>query len=177
MKEFLAEGAMVEEKTGGKRKGCDIRFDLLEPEFITAMAHIMSVGAKKYGDYNWQKGLSGANGGINHAIKHLMEYQANTPNDYGPRKMHLVQVAVNAMFEFYYDGQREAKKEMMDEKLGEIHKDRIISMHEDLYKALKMLFEAKKQFTPNTTNSDVDYLLYKYNMIAKPNIINPIEVK
>lgn len=84
------------------RLACGIRYDLLMPEFLQAMAEIMAVGAKKYGEKNWMKGLSGENSGVNHAMKHLIEYQKGTANDYGPRKMHLAQVAVNAMFEFHF---------------------------------------------------------------------------
>ncbi len=68
------------------RNPCGVRFDLLVPEFLEAMAKIMAIGAKKYGDRNWEKGLTGENGGINHAMAHLSAYMANKPNDYGPRQ-------------------------------------------------------------------------------------------
>ncbi len=89
------------------RNPCGVRFDLLVPEFLEAMAKIMSVGSKKYGDRNWEKGLTGENSGINHAMAHLAAYMADAPNDYGNRSMHLAQVAVNAMFEFHFRTQRE----------------------------------------------------------------------
>lgn len=137
--EYLKEGEMTQEKTGAKRRKTAVRFDLLEPEFLMAMAHIMSVGAEKYGSHNWQKGLSGANGGINHSIKHIMEYQAGLPCDYGPRKVHLAQVAVNAMFEFFYETQRELnsnletikKSDALMAKIAEAPSSKaILDMHE-----------------------------------------------
>ncbi len=89
-----------------KRYPVKTRFDLLDPEFLRDMALIMAVGADKYGDDNWKKGLTGMNGGINHAYGHLYDYQADLPNDYGPRYMHLAQVAVNAMFEAHFERER-----------------------------------------------------------------------
>ena len=84
------------------RHTCGKRFDLLDPDFIEARSKIMYAGEQKYGPDNWKKGLSGENSGVNHAFAHLCEYQQNTPCDYGPREMHLAQVAVNAMFEYYH---------------------------------------------------------------------------
>lgn len=74
------------------------------------MAHIMKVGADKYGALNWQKGLTGGKSGLNHALKHLNEYMQGTQNDYGPRSMHLAQVAVNCMFEAYFARQAEGNQ-------------------------------------------------------------------
>lgn len=89
-----------------------VRMDLLDPTFLQEMGKIMSHGAKKYGELNWKKGLSGENGGLNHALIHLSQYQDGTPCDYGPPETHLAQVAVNAMFEFYFA--REAR--LLEEK-------------------------------------------------------------
>lgn len=79
------------------------RYDLLDWEFIEAMAMIAHIGAEKYGERNWQKGrLEGDKSALNHAIKHLSEYQQGIPNDYGPLPFHLAQVAFNCMMEFYW---------------------------------------------------------------------------
>jgi Domain of unknown function (DUF5664) len=69
--------------------------------FLTDVAHILYVGAEKYGDKNWQKGLTGVNSGLNHAIKHYFEYEHDYPCDYGERRVHLAQVIVNLMFEWW----------------------------------------------------------------------------
>ena len=92
----------INAEKGEYRFGCGVRFDLLDPDFIRGMAHIMHRGAEKYGPDNWKKGLTGENSGINHAVKHCMEYLADEPCDYGEREAHLYQVAVNAMFEAYH---------------------------------------------------------------------------
>lgn len=87
----------------------DVRYDLLEPEFMDGMAKIMGVGAKKYGENNWKSGLTGANSGLNHALKHINEYMRGEINDYGDDETHLEQAAVNLMFEAFH--RRKAKKE------------------------------------------------------------------
>jgi len=89
--------------------GC--RFDLLEPDFLEAMGHIMYVGAKKYGENNWKKSLPGEKSGHNHAMKHLLEFKQGVPNDYGPPEMHYAQVAINAMFQFYEERNKRIKAE------------------------------------------------------------------
>lgn len=33
------------------------RFDLLPPELLEATAHVLTFGASKYGDRNWEKGM------------------------------------------------------------------------------------------------------------------------
>lgn len=100
----------------GTRYPTGVRMDLITPEFLEAMGRIMFVGAQKYGDLNWQKGLSGEKGGVNHAFQHLAAYQAGIPNDYGPREMHLAQVAVNAMFEYHFERDRRIDRETENEK-------------------------------------------------------------
>ncbi len=89
------------------RHPCGVRFDLIDPEFIRAMATVMAVGAKKYGDHNWKKGLTGENGGVNHAMGHLVDYMAGKKSDHSDDvRFNLAQVAVNAMFEYHLVGQK-----------------------------------------------------------------------
>ncbi len=112
------------DQTGeGTRYTTGVRMDLLDSDFITEMGKIMHVGAQKYGEFNWKKGLSGEKGGINHAFQHLADYNADKPCDYGPRETHLAQVAINAMFEFFFErGRRlanEAAKVEMQRKADE----------------------------------------------------------
>jgi hypothetical protein len=87
------------------------RYDLLEADFLAAMAMIMDVGASKYGEHNWKKGLKGEKGGVNHALSHIIQYQQGAPNDYGPKEIHMAQVAINAMFEFHFCRQERMMKE------------------------------------------------------------------
>lgn len=47
-----------EQPTGTKHDTGKLRFDLIPPEAENAMAEILTVGAAKYGDRNWEKGIS-----------------------------------------------------------------------------------------------------------------------
>lgn len=54
---------------GGKQSHLEYRFDLIEPEFMLRMAHVLHTGALKYGDRNWQSIPMDHN--IGRAIYHL----------------------------------------------------------------------------------------------------------
>jgi hypothetical protein len=98
------------------------RYDLLVPEFIRQMSLLVSVGADKYGDRNWQKSrLSGGKGPVNRIHRHLGEYQLNQSSpELGGPEGHLVSIAVNAMFEWWYykmmpqEGERKVKENEED---------------------------------------------------------------
>ena len=44
--------------TGNKEKQGKPRFDLIPPEAEEALADVLTMGAEKYGDRNWEKGLN-----------------------------------------------------------------------------------------------------------------------
>lgn len=49
---------MTTPTTEGRKDDSDkVRMDLLPPEFLFAISEILTFGAKKYGAYNWSKGL------------------------------------------------------------------------------------------------------------------------
>lgn len=43
---------------GRKDDGGKVRYDLLPPELLDAIAQILTFGATKYGDRNWEKGMA-----------------------------------------------------------------------------------------------------------------------
>lgn len=43
---------------GNKFDGDKLRYDLISPHFEMELARVMTYGAKKYGDRNWEKGIS-----------------------------------------------------------------------------------------------------------------------
>lgn len=84
------------------------RYDILDPEFLEAMAKIGKHGADKYGDFNWTKSrLIGEKGPINHIFGHLKKYRISEQYDHldvgTERKYHLAAIAFNAMMEYYYE--------------------------------------------------------------------------
>jgi hypothetical protein len=91
-----------------KRDSCEIRYDILDPDFEELMGKIADYGAKKYGDLNWHKSrLTGDKSPMNHIRKHLAAYLRNQPYDHTEigthRKIHLAAIAFNAMMEFWYE--------------------------------------------------------------------------
>lgn len=102
----------VEEQA--RRGKVDFRYDLLDNEFLRAIASVGNHGAKKYGDFNYTKSrLVGIDGPINHIFGHIVRYQANEQYDHDDvgheRKYHLAAIAFNAMMEFWYECHPEVK--------------------------------------------------------------------
>jgi hypothetical protein len=102
------ENELIHGKTEAIRVSHPIRYDILDPEFLEALAKIADYGAKKYGDFNWQKShLSGDKSAVNHIYKHLKSFRLEEPYDHPEiagdgKEMHLVAIAFNAMMEFYW---------------------------------------------------------------------------
>ena len=87
------------------RAAIGVRFDLIPGDALIEVAKVFSKGAAVHGDNNWRKArLKGDKGPINHAAKHLANYQAGIPDDDGPdRNIHLSHAIVNLMFELHYN--------------------------------------------------------------------------
>lgn len=52
------EVPVAEQSGGAKADTGKARYDLIPPEALEALAELYSIGAVKYGDRNWEKGLS-----------------------------------------------------------------------------------------------------------------------
>lgn len=83
------------------RHALPYRFDLIVPEFLEALAVVLSEGANKYGENNYQKGLPGAKSAINHALYHINAYQQCEPNGDKSTTSHLIHAAANLMMEYW----------------------------------------------------------------------------
>ena len=73
MKEVTGRGC--EYSTGAVRSAdaeC-VRYDLISPIGLRAVAEACAEGALKYSDYNWEKGMP-ASDMINHALRHVYEF-------------------------------------------------------------------------------------------------------
>jgi hypothetical protein len=88
------QGEVEQHGKGGKRESNEGRgrFDLLPIEAIEALAVWMEDGAKKYGDRNWEDGLS-VKDSINRMVRHAIK-AANGWTD----EDHLAAVMCNAAF-------------------------------------------------------------------------------
>jgi len=87
-----------------KRDECGVRYDLIPPKILIAIAKVFAKGAARYGDENWKKSrLSGDKSPINHALKHIVNYAAGVPDEDGPDpKIHIEHAIVNLIFEYWY---------------------------------------------------------------------------
>lgn len=90
----------------GRKKDADkLRFDLILPEFEEAMAHVLTHGAKEYGANNWQK-VDDAKARYTGALqRHLNQYRKGYRYDLDSDCNNLAQIAVNAMFLYWFEHQ------------------------------------------------------------------------
>jgi hypothetical protein len=93
------------------RDECGIRLDLIPPKCLLEVSKVLAEGAKRYGDENWKLArMTGENGPVNHALKHIVSYHAGIPDDDGPDlKIHLTHAIVNLMFEYWYESKEPSK--------------------------------------------------------------------
>ena len=74
-----------------------LRFDLLPPDALREVVRVMTMGALKYSDRNWEKGMDWSR--CEAALRrHLNEYSLRNDIDDESGMPHLAHVAVNALF-------------------------------------------------------------------------------
>lgn len=58
---FTEDGRQIDYKTkeapGGRDDSAKLRYDLIPPEAMEELAKVLTFGAKKYADRNWEKGM------------------------------------------------------------------------------------------------------------------------
>lgn len=84
-------------ESGAVRDEVKPRYDLIPLEGLRRLALIYDEGAKKYGDYNWHKGMP-ISDTINHAVEHLYRYLAGDITE-----DHLPKVAWAMFAVMYYE--------------------------------------------------------------------------
>ena len=82
----------------------------LRADFITEMARVLAFGAEKYGEDNWMRVHSAEARDIylNALLRHALAYAKGNQHCAKDGQYHLAQIAVNAMFLFYFDKIRKA---------------------------------------------------------------------
>jgi hypothetical protein len=71
---------------GGKQSKLDVRYDLLSPTAIKALAQVLAYGAEKYDPWNWTK--IDTKDHVNHAMNHIIEYLAGNEDEHFPQLYH-----------------------------------------------------------------------------------------
>jgi hypothetical protein len=87
---------------GVKHDGDKARYDLLAPEFLEATAGVLTFGAAKYGERNWEKGMAwhrpfGA------LMRHMWAWWRGEDCDPESGKSHLHHAACCIMFLIAYE--------------------------------------------------------------------------
>lgn len=79
-----------------------LRVDLIPPEAMEAMAEILTIGARKYAERNWEKGMKWSKV-VGPLMRHLLKWMKGEPYDietyekYGEKHSHMKFVLWNAM--------------------------------------------------------------------------------
>lgn len=102
----------------GKKHDQDkLRFDLILPEFEQAMAEVLTHGAKKYEANNWQK-VADAKARYTGALqRHLNQYRKGYRYDPDSDCNNLAQIAVNAMFLYWFEHQPQLAEILCADKI------------------------------------------------------------
>lgn len=77
------------------------RVDLVEPAFIFDVANVLSYGAAKYGEQNWQHVENGQDRYYAAALRHLLAHRSGQVLDDESGQTHLAHAATNIMFLSY----------------------------------------------------------------------------
>ena len=77
---------------GVKHDDGKLRYELIPPDALAALAYVYTIGAKKYDDWNWRKGMSW--GRVYGALfRHLIAWQQGETYDLDDGQEHLAAVA------------------------------------------------------------------------------------
>ena len=83
-------------KHGAKQSKLDFRFDLVDPESMQRLAHVLWYGSTRYGVGNWKNIPIGDN--LNHALYHIYQFLAGSS-----REDHLGHAFARIMFAMYIE--------------------------------------------------------------------------
>jgi hypothetical protein len=93
------------------------RFELVPPEGLTAVAVILSLGAAKYGDRNWEAGMDWSRP-FGAMMRHLMAWWGGEDNDQDTGKSHLWHAATNLFFLIAYQKRGAGKDDRPTTTMG-----------------------------------------------------------
>lgn len=78
-----------------------LRWSLLPMASLEDVVRVLEMGAKKYGDYNWQKGFADPNCCYDSAMRHLVAMGKGEWRDTESNLPHAAHVATNMLFELH----------------------------------------------------------------------------
>lgn len=99
----IKEGSISREEIEAKLKAGPLRmdagktrYDLLPPDALEEIAKVFTVGAKKYSDNNWQRGMNYSRF-FSAAMRHLWKWWAGQDKDEETGYSHMAHAAFNVM--------------------------------------------------------------------------------
>ena len=101
-------------KEGTKYDNKKLRFELLEPWFEEAVVKVLTKGAMKYADFNWQKVDNAEERYYGALRRHISAWRGGEKNDKETGVSHLAHAACNLFFLMWFD--RKAAMEQDDKK-------------------------------------------------------------
>ena len=89
---------------GGRDDSKKARYDLIPPEATRALANVLTMGAKKYADRNWEKGMDWGRV-LASLMRHLEAWRDPTQSDIDEESgySHMDHVLTNAAFLIAYE--------------------------------------------------------------------------
>ena len=94
---FFGHEVEPEKTEGVKFDSGKLRMDLLPPDALEALARILTDGATKYGDRNWEKGMAWSRP-YAALLRHLLAWWGGQDTDPESGHPHLWHVMTNAVF-------------------------------------------------------------------------------
>lgn len=106
--ELLTPTAQVKNEPGWKYDAGKPRLDLIAPEFLTGTADILAFGAEKYGERNWEAGMSWSRP-FAALMRHMWAWWAGEEKDAETGKSHLWHAACCLMFLIAFEARNTGK--------------------------------------------------------------------
>ena len=98
-----SEGPSVQADSGGLRYDTGkLRLDLIPPEWIEALAAVLTVGAVKYAPRNWEKGMAWSKV-YGPLMRHVLAWLKGERDDSETKQAHMAHVAWNALALMVYE--------------------------------------------------------------------------
>ena len=111
-------GSSTEKTEGGLRyDGGKVRLDLLPPEWTLALGLVMTAGARKYADRNWERGMKWSKV-FGPMTRHILAWLSGESYDRETGCHHLAMVAWNALALMTYETRRIGEQDLPRDELG-----------------------------------------------------------